>query len=51
MSAALIKRILHGRLEDEADGLNALTLVLSMEDAVEGMEAFFGDRDPVWQNK
>lgn len=51
MSAALIKRVLNGRLEDEAAGVNALTLVLSMDDAVEGMEAFFGDRDPVWQNR
>lgn len=51
MSARLIKRVLNSRLEDEAHAVNALTLVFSMEDAVEGMDAFFSDREPEWQDK
>ena len=50
MSIRLIKRVLNSRLADEAAAVNALTLVFSMEDSTEGMEAFFEDRDPVWQD-
>lgn len=50
MSARLIKRILNSRLPDEAEAVNALTLVFTMEDIVEGMDAFFEDRDPEWQD-
>ncbi len=38
VSAQLIKRILNSRLEDEAEAVNALTLIFTMDDAVEGME-------------
>jgi enoyl-CoA hydratase/carnithine racemase len=51
MSARLIKRTLNARLRDETEALNALTLVFTMEDMQEGMEAFFGDRDPEWQDR
>lgn len=51
MSTRLIKRVLNSRLEDEAHAVNALTLVFTMEDAVEGMDAFFSDREPEWQDK
>jgi enoyl-CoA hydratase/carnithine racemase len=51
MSARLIKRTLNGRLRDESEALNALTLVFTMDDMKEGMEAFFGDRDPEWQDR
>lgn len=50
MSNRLIKRILNSRLEDEAHAINALTLVFTMEDAVEGMDAFFSKREPEWQD-
>jgi len=50
MSARLIKRILNSRLRDEAEAVNALTLVFTMEDAVEGMDAFFSDREPEWSD-
>ncbi len=48
MSARLIKRILNSRLEDEAEAVNALTLIFTMDDVVEGMDAFFDDREPEW---
>ncbi|NGM70496.1 enoyl-CoA hydratase/isomerase family protein [Natronolimnobius sp. AArcel1] len=48
VSAQLIKRILNSRLEDEAEAVNALTLIFTMDDAVEGMEAFFDGREPEW---
>ena len=51
MSTRLIKRTLNGRLRDESEALNALTLVFTMDDMKEGMEAFFGDRDPEWQDR
>lgn len=50
MSTRLIKRVLNARLGDESAAVNALTLVFSMDDAVEGMEAFFADREPEWQD-
>jgi enoyl-CoA hydratase/carnithine racemase len=50
MSSRLIKRICNSRLSDEAHAVNALTLIFTMEDAKEGMDAFFSDRDPVWQD-
>jgi len=50
MSARLIKRILNARLGDESEAVNALTLVFTMEDAVEGMDAFFSDREPEWSD-
>lgn len=50
MSSRLIKRILNSRLSDESEAVNALTLVFTMEDAQEGMEAFFSDREPEWQD-
>lgn len=51
MSARLIKRILNSRLEDEAAAVNALSLIFTMDDVVEGMDAFFEDREPQWQDK
>ncbi len=48
MSARLIKRICNSRLEDEAEAVNALSLIFTMDDVVEGMDAFFDDRDPEW---
>ncbi|WP_207592700.1 enoyl-CoA hydratase-related protein [Halomontanus rarus] len=50
MSNRLIKRILNSRLEDEAAAVDALTLIFTMDDVVEGMDAFFSDRDPEWQD-
>lgn len=50
MSSRLIKRICNSRLSDEAHAVNALTLILSMEDAKEGMDAFFSGREPDWQD-
>lgn len=50
MSTRLIKRICNSRLSDEAHAVNALTLILSMEDAKEGMDAFFSGREPDWQD-
>lgn len=50
MSARLIKRILNGRLRDESEAVNALTLIFTMEDVVEGMDAFFDDREPEWSD-
>jgi len=50
MSNRLIKRILNSRLSDEAHAVNALTLIFTMDDAKEGMDAFFSDRDPEWQD-
>jgi len=50
MSARLIKRVLNARLGDESEAVNALTLVFTMEDAVEGMDAFFSDREPEWSD-
>jgi enoyl-CoA hydratase/carnithine racemase len=50
MSCRLIKRILNGRLSDESEAVNALTLVFTMEDAKEGMDAFLSDREPEWQD-
>jgi len=50
MSARLIKRICNSRLSDEAHAVNALTLIFTMEDAQEGMDAFFGKREPEWQD-
>lgn len=50
MSNRLIKRNLNSRLEDEAAAVDALTLVFTMEDAREGMDAFFDDREPEWQD-
>ncbi len=51
MSTRLIKRILNSRLEDEAAAVNALTLIFSMEDAKEGMDAFFEKREPEWRDR
>lgn len=51
MSTRLIKRILNSRLADEAEAVNALTLIFTMDDVVEGMDAFFDDREPNWQDK
>lgn len=51
MSCRLIKRILNSRLGDEAEAVDALTLIFTMDDVVEGMEAFFEDRQPEWQDK
>ena len=50
MSSRLIKRICNSRLSDEAHAVNALTLIFTMEDAKEGMDAFFSDREPEWQD-
>jgi enoyl-CoA hydratase/carnithine racemase len=50
MSCRLIKRILNSRLSDEGEAVNALTLVMTMEDSSEGMDAFFDDREPEWQD-
>ena len=50
MSTRLIKRILNSRLEDEAEAVNALSLIFTMDDVVEGMDAFFDDREPEWQD-
>lgn len=50
MSARLIKRILNGRLPDESEAVNALTLIFTMDDVVEGMDAFFDDREPEWSD-
>lgn len=50
MSARLIKRILNSRLDDEAEAVNALTLIFSMDDVLEGMDAFFSDREPEWSD-
>lgn len=50
MSARLIKRILNARLGDASEAVNALTLVFTMEDATEGMDAFFSDREPEWSD-
>jgi len=50
MSSRLIKRICNSRLSDEAHAVNALTLILSMEDAKEGMDAFFSGRESDWQD-
>jgi len=50
MSSRLIKRILNSRLGDEAHAVNALTQIFTMEDAKEGMDAFFNDREPEWQD-
>jgi enoyl-CoA hydratase/carnithine racemase len=51
MSARLIKRTLNARLRDESEALTALTLVFTMEDMTEGMEAFFDSYDPEWQDR
>lgn len=51
MSSRLIKRICNSRLSDESAGINGLTLIFSMEDAQEGMEAFFEDRHPEWRDR
>ena len=51
MSARLIKRNCNRRLTDEAAAINALTLIFRMDDAKEGMDAFFSDREPVWQDR
>lgn len=51
MSCRLIKRICNSRLGDEAEAVNALTTVFTMEDAVEGMDAFFEDREPEWRDR
>lgn len=51
MSTRLIKRILNSRLEDEAEAVNALSLIFTMDDVVEGMDAFFDDREPEWQDR
>jgi len=51
MSTRLIKRICNSRLSDEAHAVNALTLIFTMEDAKEGMDAFFSGREPEWQDK
>ena len=50
MSTRLIKRICNSRLSDEAHAVNALTLIFTMEDAKEGMDAFFSGREPEWQD-
>lgn len=50
MSTRLIKRILNSRFEDEAAAVNALTLIFTMDDIVEGMDAFFAERDPQWED-
>jgi enoyl-CoA hydratase/carnithine racemase len=50
MSTRLIKRILNARLSDESEAVTALTMIFTMEDAVEGMDAFFSERDPEWQD-
>lgn len=50
MSARLIKRILNSRLGDESEAVNALTLIFTMDDVVEGMDAFFSDREPEWSD-
>lgn len=50
MSARLIKRILNARLGDESEAVNALTLIFTMDDVVEGMDAFFSDREPEWSD-
>lgn len=44
----LIKRNLNARLSDEAAAVNALNLVFMTDDVIEGMDAFFADRDPEW---
>jgi len=51
MSCRLIKRILNSCLGDESEAVNALTLVFTMEDTSEGMDAFFEDREPEWQDR
>lgn len=51
MSARLIKRTLNARLRDESEALSALTLVFTMKDIQEGMEAFFGKREPEWEDR
>ena len=51
MSNRLIKRIINARFEDESEAVNALSLVFTMDDVVEGMDAFFSDRDPEWQDR
>lgn len=48
MPNRLIKRILNSRLSDESAAVNALNIVFMTEDVVEGMDAFFSDRDPEW---
>lgn len=50
MSTRLIKRILNSRLEDEAEAVNALSLIFTMDDVVEGMDAFFDGREPEWSD-
>jgi enoyl-CoA hydratase/carnithine racemase len=44
----LIKRNVNARLSDEAAAVNALNLVFMTEDVIEGMDAFFSERDPQW---
>lgn len=48
MSTRIIKRSLNSRLSDESEGVNALNLVFMTEDILEGMDAFFEERDPEW---
>lgn len=51
VATRLIKRTLNGRLEDSEEGIGPLSFALMTEDMKEGMEAFFGDHDPVWQDR
>lgn len=50
MSTRLIKRILNSRLKDESEAVNALNLIFTTDDVVEGMDAFFDDREPEWED-
>lgn len=51
MSARLIKRTLNAQLRNESEAINALTLVLTMNDMQAGMEAFFGEGKPEWEDR
>ena len=51
VSTRLIKRTLNARLADEAEGVSALTFALTTEDMKTGMDAFFDDREPDWDDK
>lgn len=51
MSARLIKRTLNAQLRNESEAINALTLVLTMNDMQAGMEAFFGEGEPEWEDR
>jgi enoyl-CoA hydratase/carnithine racemase len=48
MSARVIKQAFNSQLGMEEAGIDSLSLLFSMDDMEEGMDAFFSKRDPEW---